>query len=153
VPSKVRPWSIRPPAPLRERLGAYLERTGQARNEFISEAIAEKLEREMPKIIDEWTGDSAGGFTAVVQRTEDGRWIIGTKGTPGNWAGDALDYATDVEAMRRLEEMRGYLPPDSHRYFPPEMLADDYELPPEPEPDWKPGDPDPAMDALLNNDD
>jgi predicted DNA-binding protein len=47
MPSKIRPWSIRPPAPLRERLAAYLERTGQVRNAFITEAITEKLERDM----------------------------------------------------------------------------------------------------------
>lgn len=93
-----------------------------------------------PKIVHEWTGDSAGGFTAVVQRTANGRWRIGTKGSPGDWAGDYLDYVDDVAAMRFLIEIRGYVPPNSYEYFPPEMLEDDYELPPEV--------PDPVIEAF-----
>jgi hypothetical protein len=84
-----------------------------------------------PAIIYEWSGESDGMFTAVVQRTAAGRWITGTKGSPGPYANDILDYATDVAAMRRLLEMFGRVPPSALPYFPPGMQADEYELPQE----------------------
>lgn len=84
-----------------------------------------------PSIIDEWSGESNGMYTAVVQRTAKGRWNIGTKGSPGPYATDALDRVTDVAAMHRLREMFGRVPPNALPYFPPEMQDDDYELPPE----------------------
>jgi hypothetical protein len=84
-----------------------------------------------PAIIDEWSGESNGMYTAVVQRTADGRWITGTKGSPGPYATDSMDCVTAVAAMRRLREMLGQVPPGALASFPPEMQADDYELPPE----------------------
>lgn len=84
-----------------------------------------------PAIIGEWSGESNGMYTAVVQRTANGRWITGTKGSPGPYATDALDHVTDATAMRRLREMLGWVPPGALPYFPPEMQDDDYELPPE----------------------
>lgn len=74
------------------------------------------------RVIREWKGRTGGVFTAVCQRTENGRWIIGTRGAPGGYAQDALDYATDQEAMEFLEEQWGYLPSSAVPYFPPEMV-------------------------------
>ena len=39
-------FTIRPPADVRDRLDAHLAVSGAKRNTFISEAIAEKLDRE-----------------------------------------------------------------------------------------------------------
>jgi hypothetical protein len=41
------PFRVRPPEAVRERLAAHLERTEMPVNKFISQAIEEKLEREM----------------------------------------------------------------------------------------------------------
>ena len=73
-------------------------------------------------VIREWKGDSAGGFTAVCQRTASGRWVIGTRGSAGNWANDALEYATDQQAMEWLESRWGYLPGNAREFFPAEMV-------------------------------
>lgn len=44
MPSKIPPLSVRLRPELREPLAAYLTASGQARNEFVNQAIEEKLE-------------------------------------------------------------------------------------------------------------